>query len=217
MVITSPPYWRYTKTKSWDRLLALEEQLLSNEEKVLKEVYSSFENRMSFEEFRTKFNALPKDKWNFARAVSLFQQFLKCKDCNPNVGMVLLCSCADALQLKGGKFCSKANFIEFYLKYCPHEYRLMPIEHLSREKRNTETIPFDKKTLDYIYQTFRCSYVHVGIGNLMPLPKNVYSHHLLGRFEKEKDFFMLDLVEFPKWFEKITFESLYEMLIATPA
>ena len=186
---------------------------MSDEEKVLREVYSSFKDRLNFEEFRTKFNLLPNDKWNFARAVSLFQQYLKCKDCTSNVGMIVLCSCADAIQLKGGIGKSKANFIEFYLKYCPPEYRKMPIEHLSSEKRNTETIPFDKKILEYIYQKFRCSYIHVGIGNLYPLPKNVYSHHLLGKFEKEKDFFMIDLVELPKWFEKVTFESLYEMLI----
>ena len=88
----------------------------------------------------------------------------------------------------------------------------MPIEHLSSEKRKTETIPFDKKTLDYVYQTFRCSYVHVGIETLHPLPENIFSHHLIGRFEHEKDLFMLDLVEFPKWFEKVTFESLFVML-----
>ncbi len=185
---------------------------MSDEDKVLRDVYSSFENRLSFEEFRTKFNLLPNDKWNFARAVSLFQHYLKCKECNPNIGMVVLCSCADALQLKGSKGKSKANFIEFYLRYCPSEYRRMPIEHLSREKTDKETIAFDRKTLDYIYQTFRCSYIHVGIENLYSLPKNIYSHYLIGRFEKEKDFFTLDLVEFPKWFEKVTFESLYVML-----
>jgi len=195
---------------------------LSDEEKVLREVYSSFEDRLSFEEFRTKFNLLPNDKWNFARAVSLFQQYLKCKECNPNIGMVVLCSCADALQLVGSKYKSKANFIEFYLRYCPTEYRnpdyrspesqRMPIEYLSREKRSAEIIPFDKKTLTFIYQKFRCSYIHVGIGNIQPLPKNIYSHHSIEKFEKEKDLFMLDLVEFPKWFEKVTFESLYVML-----
>jgi hypothetical protein len=185
---------------------------LSDEEKVLRDIYSSFENRLSFEEFRSKFNFLPNDKWNFARAVLLFQKYLNCKECDPNIGLVVLCSCADALQLKGGRGKSKANFIEFYLKYCPSEYRKLPIEYLSRDKRNIETIPFDQKTLGYIYQKFRCSYIHVGIGNIMPLLKNIYSHHALGKFEKEIDFFMVDLVEFPKWFEKATFESLYAML-----
>ena len=52
---------------------------MSDEEKVLKEVYSSFEGRLSFDEFRNKFNSLPNDKWNFARAVSLFQQYLNAK------------------------------------------------------------------------------------------------------------------------------------------
>lgn len=186
---------------------------MSDEENVLQEVYSSFRDRLGFEEFRTKFNLLPNDKWNFARAVSLFQQYLKCRDCSANVGLAILCSCADALQLKGGKGSSRANFREFYLSYCPTEYRIMPIEHLSGEIRKKESEPFDKRILDYIYQTFRCSYLHVGIGNIQPLPQNVQFHLQLGRFEKENEFFMVDLVEFPKWFEKATFESLYAMLI----
>lgn len=188
---------------------------MSNEEKVLSEVYSSFKDRLSFEDFKTRFDLLP-DKWNFARAILLFQQYLKCKDCSPNVGMVLLCSCADALQLVGDEGKSKANFRTLYIKYCPSKYRTPPITWLSQEK-NYESIPFDEKTLNYIYKQFRCSYIHVGIGNIQPLPEHVYSHHLIGRFGKEKDFFMVDLVEFPKWLGKITFESLYAMLESTKA
>ena len=190
---------------------------MSNEEKVLQEIYSSFNHRLDFEDFKRKFSSLPIDKWNFARAILLYQQYLKCKDCNPNVGIVVLCSCADALQLKGGKYYSKANFSEFYSRYCPTEYRKMPIEHLSREKRNSETIPFDKRALDYIYQEFRCSYTHVGIGSLEPLPENIHSHYRIGKFEKEKDFFTIDLIDFPKWFEKVTFESLYALLLGKVA
>lgn len=107
---------------------------MSNEEKVLNEVYSSFKDRLSFEDFKTRFDLLPNDKWNFARAVLLFQQHLKCKDCNPNVGMVLLCSCADALQLVGDKGKSKENFRALYLRYCPSKYRTPPITWLSKEK-----------------------------------------------------------------------------------
>jgi hypothetical protein len=188
-----------------------------SEEKVLQEIYSSFNDRIAFEDFKRKFNSLPMDKWKFARATLLYQQYLKCKDCNPNIGMAVLCSCADALQLKGGKGKSRANFVEFYLKYCPKEYRKTPIEYLSREKRNSETIPFDERTLKYIYQEFRCSYIHVGIGSLEPLPENIHYHYRMGKFEKEKNFFTIDLVDFPKWFEKVTFESLYAFLLGKVA
>jgi hypothetical protein len=189
---------------------------MSNEEKVLQEIYSSFANRLDFEDFKRKFSSLPIDKWNFARAVSLYQQYLKCKDCSPNIATVVLCSCADALQLKGGKYYSRANFKEFYLKYCPPEYRRMPIEYLSREKRDSATIPFDERTLDYIYQEFRCSYIHVGIGCLELFPEKDHHHYhqsRIARFKKEKGFFEIDLVEFRKWFEKVTFESLYAFLL----
>jgi len=186
---------------------------MSSEEKVLREIYPSFADRLDFEDFKRKFNSLPIDKWNFARAISLYQQYLKCKDCNPNVAIVVLCSCADALQLKGGKYFSRANFKEFYLKYCPLKYRKTPIEYLSREKRDSATIPFDERTLDYIYQEFRCSYIHVGIGCLELLPEKVYYHSRIGKFKKEQELFEIDLVEFRKWFEKVTFESLYAFLL----
>jgi len=185
---------------------------MSNEEKVLQEIYSSFADRLDFEDFKRKFNSLPIDKWNFARAILLYQQYVKCKDCEPNVALVVLCSCADALQLIGGEHRSRANFKEFYLKYCPLEHRKMPIEYLSREKRNSATMPFDERMLGYIYQEFRCSYIHVGIGSLEPLRERVHPFRL-GKFRKEKEFFMIDLAEFPKWFEKATFESLYAFLL----
>jgi hypothetical protein len=57
--------------------------MVSNEDTVLKEVYSSFKQRVSFDDFQSKLNSLTIDKWNFVRATLLYQQSLKCKECNP--------------------------------------------------------------------------------------------------------------------------------------
>ena len=167
------------------------------------------------------------------RAILLYQQSLKCKNCNPNVGMVLLCSCADALQLVGDQR-SKENFKALYMKYCPSKYRKPPITYLSKEKplklkdspskdrtqeitylsaeKPFERVPFEEAIL-HIYQKFRCPYIHEGVENLEILPKNVYAHPCIDKFKKKNDLLLVDLIKLRRWFEEITFESLYQMLI----
>jgi len=188
-------------------------EIMSNEDKVLKEVYSSFEQRLSFDDFQSKLNSLTIDKWNFVRATLLYQQYLKCKECNPNVGMVLLCSCADALQLVAEDRLSKANFMEFYLRYCPAYLRThSPIDYYKDGKLPRATAPFEK-ALHFIYKQFRCLYVHKGIGHLETAPlEDTAWHTLLDRIKGEKDVYAVDLPIISEWFGQITFESLFAML-----
>jgi len=127
---------------------------LSNEDTILKEVYSSFKQRLSFDDFQSKLNSLPiEDKWNFVRATLLYQQSLKCKQCNPNVAMVFLCSSAEAMQLKNKP---EKRFIEFYKRYCPIRFRKSsPMEYMPNGKPPMVPAPFDI-SLHCIYELFRC-------------------------------------------------------------
>ena len=185
-----------------------------DEETSLKEVYSSFKDKLSYEDFKSKLNSLKTGKWNFVRAVLLYQQSVKCTECNPNVGMVLLCSCADALQLVGEEK-SRANFMKFYLDYCPKALRTPPIEYYPNGKTPPVTAPFEK-ALHYIYKKFRCLYVHRGIGRLDIVPEIegviMLNFPLLDKIRGEKDAYSVDLEKVPAWFEKVTFESLFAML-----
>jgi len=185
---------------------------LSNEDTVLKEVYSSFKQRLSFDDFQSKINSLTIDKWNFVRATLLYQQSLKCTECNPNIGMVLLCSCVDALQLVGGENKSKANFMSFYKKYCPKSLRVPPMEYYHNGKTPAVTAPFEK-TLTFIYKRFRCLYVHEGIGHLDFLPEMPMEHTLFDKISAEDpDIYSIDMLKIVGWFEEITLESLFAML-----
>jgi hypothetical protein len=183
---------------------------LSNEDTVLKEAYSSFNQKLSFVDFQSKLNSLAIDKWNFVRATLLYQQAVKCGDCNPNVGMVLLCSCANALQLVGeGK--PWENFKEFYLTYCPAHFRTPPIEYYPNGKIPRTTAPFEK-ALRYIYKQFRNLFVHEGIGYLITAPDGIDWHTLYDKIKNENDVYSVDMMKIAEWFRQITFESLFAIL-----
>jgi len=190
---------------------------MNNTEAKIKEVYSSFGERLSYDDFKNKLDSLPVDKWNFVRAVLLYQQSVKCSKCNPNVGMSLLCSCADAIQLVGeGK--PKENFMKFYLNYCPLSLRTSPIKYFPEGKLlpSPLTAPFEK-ALHYIYKQFRCLFVHEGIGRLDIAPEIegviMIPFPLMDKIKKEKDVYLIDLDKILSWFDRVTIESLSTMLL----
>jgi hypothetical protein len=185
---------------------------MSNEEKILKEISPLFEGRLKLEDFVSKFNALPIDKWNFLRACLLYQNALKCKKCNPNIAMLLLCSCADALQLVGDEGKSKANFMTFYTKFCPSQLRTPPIVFYPDGKLPKTIAPFEK-ALNLVYKRFRSLFVHEGIGFLgVKVPEGIAWHGLLIGIKNEKDLYSVDMLQVLDWFEKITLGSLFAML-----
>jgi len=184
---------------------------MSNELKALKEAYSRFEGRLAFEDFETKVNSLAIDKWDFVRGILLYKQALKCRECDPNVAMLLLCSCADAIKVAGKNAGSHKNFKDFYLKYCPSTLRIPPIEYYPNSKPPSVVAPFDK-ALDFIYSKFRCLYVHEGKGRLENLPEGItwVGSSLLDVYKKE--LYTINTLKILDWFEKITLESLYNVL-----
>jgi hypothetical protein len=189
-------------------------KVLPSDDTTLKEAYSSFKQRFSFDDFQSKLNSLKNDKWNFVRATLLYQQSLKCEKCNPNVAMVLLCSCADAMQLEET---SHKGFMAFYKTYCPAQFQNSlvensPIEYMPNGKPPLKTAPFEK-ALHFIYKQFRSMYVHEGKGHLEILPEHIMAHNFWDTIEGENDIYVVDMLNLVKWFGKITFESLSAMLI----
>ena len=184
---------------------------MSDEIRALEKAYRPFKARLVFKDFVARVSSLPIDKWNFVRASLLYQQALRCKGCDPNIAMVLLCSCAEALKVAGKNAGSHKNFDIFYLKYCPSSLRVPPLEYYPNAKPPATTAPFDK-ALDFIYSKFRCLYVHEGKGRLQPLPKGigVFASLLLDKYDKE--YYRLDTIKLHNWFENVTLESIYNML-----
>lgn len=183
-----------------------------DEIRALKRAYLPFQSRISFQEFVKKANSLAVDKWDFVRASLLYQQALKCKSCEPNIAMVLLCSCADALKTAGKNAGSRKNFKDFYLNHCPSALRVPPLNYYPQLKPPAVVASFDK-ALDFIYSKFRCLFVHEGKGRLSQLPKGIafIGSFLLDMFENIP--YHLDTIKLTEWFERITLESLYELLV----
>lgn len=183
---------------------------MSNEIDSLKKAYPPFENQLDFEDFVTRVNSLA-NKWDFVRGSLLYQQSLKCKDCDPNIAIVLLCSCADAMKVAGENAGSRRNFKEFYLKYCPTNMRDSPIEYYPDGKLPIQKAPFEK-TLDFIYSKLRCLQVHEGKGRLEVLSPSIkwVAGTLLDVYES--DCYCVDTLRIFEWFAKITQESLFQVL-----
>jgi len=178
----------------------------------LKKAYKPFKNEMAFKDFKIKVEALNKKKWNFVRASFLYQQALKCGKCDPNVEMLLLCSCADAMQLVGNRQSHK-NFNKFYLDYCPNGSRNPPIKYYLDLKPPLirRDVSFEE-ALEYIYANFRCLYTHEGIERLELPPKGVHlvGNELLDKFEGK--YYVIDKLNVLSWFASITKVSLSKIL-----
>jgi hypothetical protein len=149
----------------------------------------------------------------FCQRGLLYQQAVKCKECNPNITVGLLCSCADAMKL--GKT-PNTRFKEFYERYCPQKLRKSPIEYYPNGALPLTPAPFDK-ALHYIYKQFRCLYVHEGIGRLrIAAPDEIEWNSLLDGIENEKDIYAVNITKIAEWLKQITFESLFAMLTKYP-
>jgi Pyruvate/2-oxoacid:ferredoxin oxidoreductase delta subunit len=96
----------------------------------VKQAYKTFSNLISWSNFQTKLAILPeKKKWRFIRSSLMYQQAMKCKKCNPNIAMSLLCSCAESLKLLGTRAGARRNFETLYLMHCPQPLRIAPMKY----------------------------------------------------------------------------------------
>jgi hypothetical protein len=168
---------------------------------------------MAFKDFKIKVEALSEKKWNFVRATYLYQQALKCGKCNPNVGILLLCSSADAMQLVGNRK-PRENFEKFYKDYCPSDLRNPPIQYyLGLEPPLILKDASFEESLDYIYASFRCLFTHEGIGRLETTPKNAINGGWKSYDKFKNKYYSIDILNVFNWFTSITKGSLSRIII----
>jgi hypothetical protein len=175
----------------------------------LGKVYDVFKNDArikSFEEFESYFNALSDDekRINFSNACLLYQKAVKCKACEPNISLLLLCSCANAIKVISKKRESRKNIVEFYLVYCPHKLRNeLPISRASFED-----------TLDLIYKKFRNPFVHEAKELFEQAPNHTVK---MAMIKYKNKFYPLYISNNSvlNWFEKVTYKSLCNYLTNT--
>jgi hypothetical protein len=180
--------------------------------RAIRSAYKPFKNQMAYKTFKTKFNNLKIDKWNFARASLLYQQALKCGKCSPEIAMVILCSSAESLKIAGRKSGPRPNFLSAYLTYCPQQFRTPPLKFFPNAKPPPITASFNQ-ALNFIYARFRNLYVHQGKGRIGPKKirgVKIFASLLLEKYKNQ--YYHLDTFKLHSWFELITYESLYSIL-----
>ena len=180
---------------------------------ILDRLFETFKEGLTPEQFRTKVDALNEKKDNFVRAGLLYQQALKCKDCEPNVSMMLLCSCADSMKLVGRKK-SRENFKKFYKEYSPIASSNPPIKYYLDANPSSYSDASFEEALDYIYVRFRSLYTHEGRG-LLELPKgdSLIGYELMDKLEETSDkCYVIDILKILNWFATMTKDSLRNIL-----
>ena len=180
--------------------------------KDIRKAYLPFKNKLTFTQFKTKFNQLSTDKKWFLRAVSLYKQSQKCAKCEPNISMTLLCSCADSLKLHGLN-APRRNIMTFFNNYCPNNLRHPPIQCHPQCNVNVPIVNVSfGNALDYIYEKYRNLFVHEGKGRLLKPQKGTIciGSTLLDKFRG--DCYVINNLKILSWFSEVTKESLYAML-----
>ena len=180
----------------------------------IKQAYKTFSNLIPWSNFQTKLALLPeKKKWRFIRSSLMYQQAMKCKKCNPNIAMSLLCSCAESLKILGTRVGSRRNFEALYLRHCPQPLRIAPMKYYPNKAVHAVPAPFSK-ALFYIYKKFRCLYTHEGIGRLQQLKKSGKTHIINNSLldVAGNDAYSIDLLKVLDWFAGITKSSLFQSL-----
>ena len=80
-------------------------EISEGKERAIKTIVEIFDNRTSFDSALNSFEKLGDWKWRFARACSLYQAAIRCRDCEHNVELkqdieiVLLCSSIEAMSV----------------------------------------------------------------------------------------------------------------------
>jgi hypothetical protein len=116
---------------------------------IIDQLFEIFKDGLTLEQFRAKVDALNGKKNNFLNASRLYRQALRCKGCEPNIAMMLLCSCADTMKFVGERR-PRENFKRFYKDYSPIASRNPPITFYFDDKPLAYYVPSFDETLEYI-------------------------------------------------------------------
>lgn len=149
----------------------------------LKALHKVLAESFSEEEFVKAFNSLTMtDQTGFEHAVLMYKRAMKCKKCDSDVCLALLCSSVDAIWSQRIKK-SHERFKKFLMEYCPKKLRNPPLlfyktlnipedykEHQSLDELRAQLkVEQPRKdnfedAIDFVYERFRCYFFHEAIG-----------------------------------------------------
>jgi hypothetical protein len=171
--------------------------------------FTFFSDKVERERFSELINSLGDLKWNFLRACRLYGQAVKCKNCNSDVAMTMLCSAIESMQGKESRPYQK--FRKFLKQDCPEEFQKSPMK-IFVSKKEVRQATFEE-SISYIYGNFRSLFLHEGIGRVtVELPvglKNAYffSDSLADKYREK--YYIIERLEILDWFDRVVKESLW--------
>jgi len=210
-------------------------------EERIREYHKAFIGSFSEEDFEKLFGFLTQDdQARFANASLTYKKAMRCKECDSDVCLALLCSTADAVGnhlIKG----SHNRFKKFLGEYCPERLRNPPLtfygdftppedykrhqtpdEICKRLKASEPVMNSFERALDFVYSRFRCYFLHEAVG-LVGIP------HIGNSYEERIEAFLSPTFDFNyekspaapvridhkvvDWFSNVVKESLVQYLL----
>ena len=184
--------------------------------KAINDAFVLFCDKVEKEQFARRVESLDESSLNFLRACRIYGQAVKCKSCNRDVAMTMLCSAVESVAEKGGRPYQK--FIKFLTKNCPVPAQTSPMQIFIR-KDETRQATFEEST-SYVYGNFRSLFLHEGIGRVsVELPPGLERAGLFSssladkhRHEKVEKIYIIELLQVLDWFENVVKQSLWQFL-----
>lgn len=182
-------------------------------QKTLDNAFTLFSDKVEKERFSELINSLSDLRWNFLRACRLYGQAVRCKNCNEDVAMTMLCSVIESIKGKGNR--PYAKFRKFLIENCPQEAQTSPMR-IFVSKNEVRQATFEE-SISYLYGNFRSLFLHEGIARVKVEPPPGLEHaHLISSSladkHKHKQDEKIYIIERPKvldWFENVVKESLW--------
>jgi hypothetical protein len=184
------------------------------------EEYKTFTEIVSKKDFDKHLRSMEQnDMLCFLRASLMYQRAIKCRACDSDIAITLLCSAVEVVS--GGKPISY-NFRRFLLTYCPEELRNPPVKILKGKGENFEV------AVRAIYSNFRSLHLHRGIGYMgmankykgiadKPyIDKKTGEHiHMVGiplLLKADGNIISVELTRITDWFASVVKNSLFRYL-----
>jgi hypothetical protein len=184
--------------------------------KTIDEAFALFCDKAEKERFVRCVESLGEFSLNFLRACRIYGQTVKCKSCNRDVAMAMLCSAIESVQGKRGRPYTK--FVEFLMKNCPLSAQNSPMRIFVR-KDEIRQASFEE-SISYVYGNFRSLFLHEGIGRVtaeLPpgleraglISSSLADKHKHGKIDK---IYIIELLHVLDWFDNVVKQSLWQFL-----
>jgi hypothetical protein len=209
-------------------------------ENTIKDCSEPFAELLAKKTFEKLFMSLSTDeRARFTNASHMYRRAMKCKNCDGDVCLALLCSTIDAIS--NHRLRVHERFEQFLMEYCPENFRKSPLvfyqdlkppedykkiqsslDELRKQLREQQKpVNEFERAIDFVYSRFRCYFLHEAVGlagthqrsNKIKEPiEDLISPHFDLNYEKSLGIPVRIDPRIVEWFSKAVIVSLVQYL-----